>query len=258
VAAGLSQASPDWLTGNWYMEHLALPIKLAEWLAAMSVLIQMIGGASLLFRDGRYFFSGWLTLLVYECIQLYVGDMLSSCLAIGALIYVALDEFELRKAEREYIYQSFIRPEPSMLWGGLLIAFFWAAQLVPFANLPRDSRVRNVLNVWALHPKAAHDECEQRTFAFFKGRTEEITVEPELSRQPAMLCNVYLRFLDLKSLCRQMKESDADFITLGSVLQIHSLRQKSSYRAFEVRDFCDPEFTYQKLSEVQWTTNLAK
>ena len=120
AARGLSQASPDWLTGTWYMEHLALPIKLAEWLAAVSVLVQMIGGAALLFRDGRYFWTGWVALFVFDCTHLYIGEFLSSCISIGALLYVAFDEFELRKAEREYIYQSFIRPEPSIFLGSNL------------------------------------------------------------------------------------------------------------------------------------------
>jgi hypothetical protein len=258
AARGLSQASPDWLSGTWYMEHLHLPIKLAEWLAAVSVLVQMIGGASLLFRDGRFFATGWICLFVFECANLYVGDLLSASLAMGSLVYIALDEFELRKAEREYLYQSFIRPEPSFMWGAVLLAFFWAAQLTPFANLKRTSRIKAVLDIWALHPEAAHEECEQRTFARYKGRTEEIDLVPQMSRQPAMLCNTYLRFLDLKAACRQMHEADPDFVTLSSVLQVRNYREKTSYRAFEIEDFCDPELTFKRLGEVKWTTNPGK
>ncbi|NJL25305.1 MAG: hypothetical protein HC902_09080 [Calothrix sp. SM1_5_4] len=258
VATGMSQASPDWLTGNWYMEHLAIPVKLAEWLAALSVLVQMIGGASLLFRDGRYFWTGWIMLFLFECAHLYMGELLGSALAMGALLYVAFDELELRKAEREYIYQSFIRPEPSMIWGGILLAFFWAAQLTPMLNLQRDSGVKTFLDTWALHPEAAHEDCEQRTYAIYKNRIEEIEVKPQISRQPAMLCNVYMRFLDLKSTCKQMSEQDPDFITLSSVLQVRNYREKSSYRAFEVKDFCDSGLTYKRLGEVEWNTNRGK
>jgi hypothetical protein len=177
---------------------------------------------------------------------------------MGSLVYIALDEFELRKAEREYLYQSFIRPEPSFMWGAVLLAFFWAAQLTPFANLKRTSRIKAVLDIWALHPEAAHEECEQRTFARYKGRTEEIDLVPQMSRQPAMLCNTYLRFLDLKAACRQMHEADPDFVTLSSVLQVRNYRDKTSYRAFEIEDFCDPELTFKRLGEVKWTTNPGK
>lgn len=257
VARGLSQCAADWLTGAWYMDHLALPVKLAEWLAAMSVLVQMLGGAALLFRDARYFWTGWISLFLYECANLYVGEVLSSCLALGALVYVALDELELRKAEREYIYQSFIRPEPSFIWGGLLLALFWSAQLSPFLSLPRKSALKNALNVWALHPEAAHEECEQKTFAIFKGRIEEIDVEPQLARQPAMYCNPYLRYLDLKATCLSLKK-DADFVTVSSVFQVRNFREKTSFRAFEVKDFCNPDLSFKRLGEVQWTTNPAK
>jgi hypothetical protein len=257
AARGLSQSSPDWLTGIWYMEHLALPIKLAEWLAAVSVLVQMIGGVALLFRDGRYFWSGWASLFIFECTHLYIGEFLTSCLSLGALVYIALDELELRKSEREYLYQSFIRPDPSFILGGVILAFFWAAQLSPFFNLERNSRVRSILNVWALHPEAAQEECEQRTFAVYTDRVEEIEVESE-SRQPAMVCNTYLRFLDVKAMCKKLKEENQGFVTLSSVLQTRNLREKSAYRAFEVKDFCDPELTFKRLGEVKWTTSLAK
>jgi len=252
AARGLSQASPDWLSGVWYLEHLGLPIKLGEWLAAVSVMVQMIGGATLLLRDGRYFWSGWASLLLFECFNLYVGEFMSASLAMGALLYVALDEIELRKAEREYVYQSFIRPEPSFLWGGILLAFFWSAQLTPFAGLERNSRARTFLDIWALHPEAAHEECDQRTFAIFKDRIEEISVDPQVSRQPAMACNTYLRFLDLKGTCKQMSENDPNFVTLSSVLQVRNFREKTNYRAFEVKDFCNAELTFKRLGDVKW------
>src|SRR5690606_11864311 len=102
------------------------------------------------------------------------------------------------------------------------------------------------------------EECDQRTFAVYKGRIESIDVQPTLSRQPALACNVYMRFLDLRTLCQQMKTTDADFITLSSVLDIRSYREKTSYRAFEVKDFCAPDLTYKGLSEVKWSSNPEK
>lgn len=258
VAQGLSQASPDWLTGNWYLNHLGLPVKLAEWLAALSVLVQMIGAAALLFRDGRYFWTGWISLFLFECGHLYIGEFTSSVTAMGALLFILLDEFELRKAEREYIYQSFIRPEPSMFWGALLLGFFWLAQLEPFLNLSHNSSLHRFLDVWALHPQAAHEDCEQKTLAIYKDRTEEIGFESQLANQPTMYCNVYVRYLDLRNLCKQLKESDPGFVTLSSAMHLRSYRRKTQNTAFEVKDFCDPDLTYKRLSEVQWTMNQDK
>jgi hypothetical protein len=218
----------------------------------------MIGGATLLFRDGRYFWTGWLSLFVFECAQLYMGGVLSASLAMGALLYIAFDEWELRKAEREYIYQSFIRPEPSMAWGAVLLALFWAAQLTPVLGFHNHSRVRGFLDIWALHPEAAHEDCEQRTFASYKDRIEEIEVKPQIARQAAMVCNVYMRFLDLKATCTQLKEADDSFVTLASTMQVRNYRDKTAYRAFEVSDFCNPDLTFKRLGEVEWNTSHGK
>ncbi|MBX3021336.1 MAG: hypothetical protein KF799_06615 [Bdellovibrionales bacterium] len=259
VARGMSQASPDWLTGNWYMEHLSLPVKLAEWLAAVSVLVQMIGGAILLFRDGRYFWTGWVSLFAFECANLYMGEVLQGSISLGALLYVAFDELELRKAEREYLYQSFIRPEPSFVWGGILLAFFWCAQLAPMVSMGKaGGGVKAFLDVFALHPEAAHEDCEQHTFAIYKDRVEEIDVKAQISRQASMVCNVYMRFLDLKGTCKQLQENSSDFITLASELQVRNYREKTAVRAFEVADFCNPDLTFKRLSEVEWNTNRDK
>ncbi len=252
AARGLSQASPEWLSGNWYREHLAIPVKLAEWFAALSLLVQMIGSVALLFRDARYFWTGWLLLFFFECTHLYMGELLATSTGLGALLYILFDEFELRRQEREYIYQSFIRPEPSFVLGGVLLAMFWTAQLTPFLGFSHGSQVKNVLDIWALHPEAAQEDCEQRTFAIYKKRVEQINVQPQMSRQPAMKCNVYMRFLDLKGMCTQL-QADPDFVTLSSALDIRSYRDNSTYRAFEVRDFCSADLTFKKLGEVKWT-----
>jgi hypothetical protein len=257
AAKGLSQASPDWLSGNWYREHLQIPVKLAEWFAALSLLVQMIGSVALLLRDARYFWTGWLLLFFFECTHLYMGELLATSVGLGVLLFVVFDEFEVRKQEREYIYQSFIRPEPSFVLGGMLLILFWTAQLTPFLNLKQNSKFYQVLDIWALHPESAQEECDQRTFVVYKNRTEQIDVHPQMSRQPAMLCNVYMRFLDLKSLCTQL-QADPEFVTLSSALDIRSFRDGSNYRAFEVRDFCSSDLTYKKLNETKWTMTADK
>ncbi len=255
VARGLSQTSADWLTGNWYIGHLGLPVKLAEWFAALSVLIQMIGAAALIFRDGRYFWTGWISLLIFESAQLYMGEFLSSTTAMGALIFILIDEFELRKAEREYIYQSFIRPEPSMAWGWVFLGFFWIAQVSPFFDLERSSQLKAFLDVWAVHPEAAEEDCDQKTLAIFKDRTEEIRVEPQVGIQGSMFCNPYIRYLDLRHLCKQMGQADPNFITLSSAMHVRSYKDKTQITAFEAKDFCHPDLTFKRLSEVRWTMN---
>ncbi len=256
VASGLSLLSPAWLSGIWFVTHMAVPIKLGEWLAAVTVLVQMIGGVCLIFRDGRYFWAGWLSLFLLCISQLYTGELFLASMGVGWLLYIGFDEFELRKAEREYLYQSFIRPEPSFLWGGILLSSFWLAQVLMFLPYSPQSHLRSFLETWTVTPKVNHQECDQRTFARFKEHTEEIDVKPQLASSPQLSCNPYIFYLDLRGLCRKMKARDPNFATLMSSLLIRDIHTGKSYLAFESKDVCAPNLSFSDITEARWTTNL--
>jgi hypothetical protein len=42
------------------------------------------------------------------------------------------------------------------------------------------------------------------------------------------------------------------------MFQVRNFREHSSFRAFEVKDFCQSDLSFKRLGEVQWTTNPAK
>lgn len=258
AASGLAKMSPDWLTGSWVIEHIPIPVKLAEWLAAMSLLIEMIAAVAMLFRDGRFFLTGWLSLLAYQGLLIYIGEIFAPALGLCLLGFVLWDELELRKAEREYLYQSFIRPEPSFIIGGTLLVLFWVAQLLPFVGVNSRSSLRAGFDLLALQPLAAHEECHQVTYAVYKNRIEEISMDVQASQNPMMKCNVYLRFLDLKAMCRTLKEKSPDFVTFNSVLEVRSLRNQAVTRAFEIGDFCQEELNFKKLDGFKWNSRQDK
>lgn len=256
IAIGLSLTSPAWLAGTWFQQRLGVPIKLGEWFAALSVLVSMIGGISLLFRDGRYFWSGWSTLFLLCGLQLYTGELFGASMGMGWLLYVAFDELELRKAEREYLYQSFIRPEPSFLWGGFILSIFWLAQIMAWASVSNSSRLRTYIETWSVAPKVSHRECETRVFARFKQRIEEVEFRPQLSSSPQLACNPYITFLDLRNLCRKMKDQNGNFLALSASMTTYDLQSKMTYRSFEVRDICRTELKFSQASGDRWITNL--
>lgn len=252
AAAGFAKLSPDWLSGLWFVEHMSLPIKLGEWLGAVTLLVEMIASACLLFKDARFFLTGWISLLVLQAMMLYIGEVFLPVINIFLLVFLALQESERRKAEREYIYQSFIRPEPSFIMGGLFLIVFWIAQILPFFGVTTRTTVAGLFDLWALQPMASHEECTQMTFALYKNRVEQVSADLDSSRSPTLRCNLYLRFLDLKSMCRSLKERDSDFVTLSSILEVRSLRTRETRRAFEVKDFCQADLNFKKLSGVRW------
>ena len=254
AASGLAKMSPDWLTGVWFVQHINVPIKLGEWLAAVCLVVELIASAALLLRDGRFFVTGWISLLAMQALMIFVGELFAPIINIALLVFIALQELEIRKVEREYIYQSFIRPEPSFIVGGSLLVIFWIAQLLPFANIDQRSAVGSTFDLFALHPLAAHEECSQKTYAVYNRQTEQIKLDLDTARVATMKCNVYLRYLDLKAVCQKLKETRPDFVTISSILEIKSLRTQEVRRAFEVKDFCQSDLTFKKLSDQKWNS----
>lgn len=245
LASGLIMLSPEWLIGTWYMESIELPKKLAEWFAALGTMITFIGPLALFFKDLRYFFVSLLTLLAYLASSIYVGNFLEPSLLIFFILLFVFDLFEERKMEREFIYQSFIRPEPSKVWPWLLVTLFWVAQAVPFMPVKMPKYIENYSKLYALTPIPPHRECIQKGYFIFEDKIS--TIDPELFKRTdtAKSCNSYIRFLQLKDMCAEMKDKEG-FVTIEGYLYIRGLKDKSFKAEFENTDICNPGTSFNK------------
>ena len=257
VASGLRKLSPEWLTGSWFLMHWPLQGKLAEWLAVLSTLIELLAAAAMLLRDARYFWTGWLTMAAYLGVQWWATGYFGPTFYLGLLVFLAAQDFEMRKSDREYIYQSFIRPEPSKLWSNALMLAFWLSLAAAHLHFPGRKLLLPISAILNPHPVAAAETCEQSTYAIYKTRSEEIDVPPRMGRPETMQCSPYLRFLDIKSLC-QSHSADPDFKTISSFLSVRRLRDATSKRAFEVRDFCNADLTFKSLGLSTWITSVTE
>jgi hypothetical protein len=263
VASGILKLTPEWLTGDWFLEHWPhMPGKLAEWLAALSVLIELIAAPALLFRDGRYFWTGWITMFVYLCATWWATGYYGPTLFLGLLIFLAAYDLEQRKTEREFIYQSFIRPEPSKVWCNILLALFWIGVAAAHIHFPGRKLLMPLSSLLVPHPVSASERCEQSTFAVFKDHMEEIDVPEKAGRPEAMQCHPYLRFLDIKSMCAAFaaKESEpqSQFVTIASFLNTRRLKDAHFNKVFEVRDFCNPNLTFKSLGLTSWISSIGE
>lgn len=254
IASGLMKLSPEWLSGSWFMQHWPIHAKLAEWLAVLSTLIELIASAALLLRDARYFWTGWITLFSYLCLQWWAMGYFGPTLFLGFLIFIGAQDLEMRKSDREFIYQSFIRPEPTKLWTNILMLAFWLSLAAAHFHFPGRHLLLPISSVFAPHPVASTETCEQSTYAIYKSHTDEIEVPARAGRPETMQCSPYLRFLDIKSLC-QNHASDPDFQTIASFLSIRRLRDSHYKNAFEVRDFCNSNVTFKSLGLSTWITS---
>lgn len=246
VASGLLKLSPNWLTGQWFVDQLHVPIKLGEWLAAMAVLVEMLAPVALWFRDLRNFLIGYGCLILYHGLMWYASGYFEPSIMLLVLQIFPLLYYEERKVEREYLYQSFIRPEPNKAWVWIGMLTFCTVQALPYIPHQSLNSLRHLEQSLALAPVAASEECIQTTFIIFQDHMEEVDLKPPADRPSAYKCNPYLRFLDIKAACRDMQE-DSQFKTVMSYFQVRSLRDRAFRTAFQSQDLCSEQTTYRTL-----------
>jgi hypothetical protein len=200
LAKGLVMLSPEWLIGKWYLEHIEIPKKLAEWFAALSTIIVFIGPVALFFKDLRYFLVAFLGLEAYLLTNIYLGDFLEPGLLALAVMIFTLNLFEQRKLEREFIYQSFIRPEPSKIWPWIVLLLFWFAQAVPRSPIQWPNYIEHYGTLYSLNPIPPHRECIQFGFYIYENEVKEIPQDMMAVKLNDTQCDPYLHFLRLREL----------------------------------------------------------
>ena len=246
VASGLLRLSPNWLSGQWFIDELAVPVKLGEWFAAMAVLVEMLAPVALFFRDLRNFLIAYFTLIAYHIFMWYTNGFLEPIAMLLVLQLFPLLYYEERKVEREYLYQSFIRPEPSKIWVYITLAIFWAVQSIPYIPHGAIPGVKHLEANLALAPVASSEECVQTTFVIFSDHMEEVDLAPPADRPTAFKCNAYLRFLDLKAACHE-KRTEPTFKTVMSFFQVRGIKDRTYKTAFQSQDICSEDLTFQVL-----------
>ncbi len=241
VCSGLLKLYPQWMTGNWFEERMTIHIKLGEWLAAVGYLVETIAPAALLFRDARYFLSGLAAMIAYQVFLWTTSSFYSPVLMLALLSYFIAIVIEDRKTETEFVYQSYIRPEPSKMWVITVLFVFWLAQAMPI--LPLQNPILNRLgHILSLDHMAATSECRISTHLIFKNHIEEVSLENRSENN----CDAYMRFLELKSICAD-KSSDPNFQTVFGSMQVRGIKDVKFKTAFEISDFCSASVSFHSL-----------
>ncbi len=250
LASGFLKLSPEWLTGQWFLQQHPMKPKLAEWMAALSILAEMIGAAALLFKRGRYFLIGFLALLVYHSLFWWLEGFFPSLVYMMILLFFWLQDWESRKFESESLYLSYLRPEPSNAWVVVIIALFWSVQILSILA-PSQSKSRQQFDAFALDRLASNQECRLTTFAKFEDRTEQIQIPIPMGRPVQMACNPYMRFLDIKRACVDLQKQGG-FKKLAAYFEVRGLREVTYHYLFENDDFCSNDVKFRGI--VAWNT----
>ncbi len=256
LAMGWLRLTPEWLTGIWIQEKMGWPIKLGEWFAALIAIVQLLAPVTLLFRDGRYFWTGWTALFASQIFLGYVDQWTTTSIVALALIYFAWTDWDERKKDRDYAYQAYVHPNPSSRWLIALLSIFWLAQLLQHVPI-NFSLAAQIRDLAGLQSVASSQICRQPTWAIYKNKVEQVSIEDVIqTRQSGLRCHPYLRFQDLKNLCHQFSQNE-DFETLQSALDTRSLRDVHFHRVFELADVCRQDVTYREQGEQKWTIDRA-
>lgn len=254
LSFALMKLNSDWLSGYWILERVSVPDKLGEWLAALMALIELIAPATLLIKDGRYFWSGWLTLLVYHIAMAWLGLTHLSYLFIGILIFLGLADLEDRKLEREYIYQSFIHPEPSRFWTFLILVVFGFCQLSQYFSWWRDqTAVQSAVGLFTPYPISLVENCNGQLWKVYKTGWKQSEFPAVEGRDSSMKCHPYLRFLDLKAECEILK-NEPDFVTIAAIFESERIFEGAAQVHFQSSDLCHSKYQFSDVGQVKWNT----
>ena len=128
-------------------------------------------------------------------------------------------------------------------------------QALPFAKHVNPAMAQVSENL-ALEGHPAVKECKQTTFALFAKETREIKMVEPTGRPERLHCDPFMRFLDVKALCRKL-EHEAGFQNLASSFLMRGLDDKDFKRIFETDDICSDEVNFRTLGQIGWNRKKA-
>ena len=194
----------EWMNGYWFIEKMNLHPKLGEWAAATFCLILAIAPVFLFFKKSSPFWTSFFLLLLAFALLYQKEGFVAAGPQVFLLLFFAIQRWEQFKKAGDFVYQSYIHPEPSRLWTGLALILFWTPQAMPhllqqphkFAQLIEGLRIKV--------PQNSETICEAEVFAHYKEGTKRL-IFPAVKETSS--CNPYYYFIAARSLCEQLQKA---------------------------------------------------
>ena len=231
LTSALLRVNSEWLTG-FYFESLELPTKVNEWLAALTILIE-ITLPFLLFSKNMKRIVLWVLLMTLYLIGMsHFSNYFFTAHTFLIMMLFPFSYSESKPANRNYIYSSFIRPEPSKVWTPIGLITFVVLQTLPvFINLEWPTTPLEITQ--AKLPV----ECQQNSFAIFKNSVQ--ILDNSLAKETSQVkCNSQVRMNKLIELCQSYKKKP-DFETIFSSFAKRGFADSQFKTVFEIADICN-------------------
>lgn len=235
LTLGILKLNQDWMAGFWLSKKIELlPAKGAEWVAALSAMIELIAPFLLFSKQWQMFASGFVALLVYHVAGWVFIDFYEPAVFCCFLLYFAINFFEQRRLDREAIYQSFLRPEPSRAWITMGLLVFALFQLSPL-RWPIQELIDNPLR---MRPYPAPMACQQFNWTKVGLETRELPEDLANIAATDLACNSALRWQAVQETCSHLKK-ETGFDSVSSYFRSRKLSEAQFKTVFETPNACD-------------------
>lgn len=231
IITGLLKFNSSWLGGFWFESKVNGPAKMMEWLAALCLIIEFTLSWGLMFREKQKFTLFFLIMVVYHMFMMSLGLGLPSTIHLLLLTIFMLSYMERARLEREYLYQSYIRPEPSKIWIALGLSVFLLLQLLPHFLLTWNE------TPMTLRPLNIEKSCRQFSFVTTDKTTRRIDLNLEKSLPKNFSCHTSIRRRLTQKQCKLFKSKNPK-AQLSSFFLVHTPGDKKVQYAFEELNIC--------------------
>lgn len=238
-----TKLNADWLSGLPLYGSIAVPEKGLEWIAAFSVIIQIVMPFFLISRDGQRTGYGFAALFAYHIFHLYLQPDPGHLILALLLLFFVFDFFEFKRIQRETMYQSYEHPEPSQLWWPFLMALLLGSQLA-YAN------GKFPLMLFQLEAPRGSVECKLMAYAHYRNKVEILSGQAQSKLPSNFRCHPMMNFNLVKNFCEDFKK-DSEFDNVTAFFLTRSLSDESYAVRFSSDRFCDKSYTFTSQRDVQ-------
>ena len=234
IADAYTRLDPAWLSGLPLVDSLELPKKGLEWVAAFSVIIQLVMPFFAISKDGQRLGYGVGSLIIYNIFYFIILQE-PGFMIVGLLMsFFVFDHFERKKLERESLYQSYEHPEPTNIWWPAIIGIFIVAQL-PMLNHIRPLEFLRMQGI------STSQECRLIAFSHYEDKVQWHGSSVNGQLPTTLKCNPQVNFNAMKKLCKT-QTSEGEFQNMTVFFLTRGLTDESFLPAFGSDRFCDSSF----------------
>lgn len=235
LADAYTRLDPAWLSGLPLLQVLDLPEKGLEWVAAFSVIIQMVLPFFAISKDDQRMGYGVGSLIIYNIFYFLVMREPGFMIVALLMSFFIFDTAEKKRLERETLYQSYEHPEPSNFLWPVVMAVFVAAQLPMLGHF-------QVLEFFKMQKITASQECRLIAFSHFEEKVEWHSDDINSGLPSSLRCNAQVNFNAMKKLCKtQMNQSSFQNMTVFFLTR--GLTDDGFSSQFSSDRFCDSSFS---------------